>query len=180
MCTYSIRPKVRSVQSRRPTQQISILNPRVCSVSIDKNISAVERVNNNTITIIIIISSTVQQDPSMMMRMLRWISVLNQRRVLQYWIHPLIEATWSELNKSMEGMRNRRIAFRHRPFFEIKSDIPPMYNQDDFDRLMSDIIAGQMGKTIVFGLSLSRHFVRRFLFSSLFQSESLWQHSECT
>lgn len=77
---------------------------------------------------------------------------------------------------------NRRIAFRHRPFFEIKSDIPPLYNQDDFDRLMSDVIAGQMGKATLFGPShtLSVHFLRRFLFSSLFQSESVWQYSECT
>ena len=36
---------------------------------------------------------------------------------------------------------------RHRPFFDIKSDIPPMYNQEEFDRLMSDMIAGQMGES---------------------------------
>ena len=48
---------------------------------------------------------------------------------------------------------------RHRPFFDIKSDIPPMYNQDEFDRLMSDMIAGQMGNNDAeHPVSLSRCF----------------------
>jgi hypothetical protein len=39
-----------------------------------------------------------------------------------------------------------RFIFRPQPFFDIKSDIPPMYGQQEFDRFMSDMIASQLGK----------------------------------
>lgn len=41
-----------------------------------------------------------------------------------------------------------RFSFRHRPLFEVKSDIPGMCNQDDFDRLMTNFITGQMGQNL--------------------------------
>ncbi len=41
-------------------------------------------------------------------------------------------------------------SFRHRPFFDIKSDIPPMYGQEEFDRFMSDMITSQLGRKFQF------------------------------
>lgn len=37
--------------------------------------------------------------------------------------------------------------FRHRPLFDMKSDIPTMYGQEEFDRFMSEMIASQLGKS---------------------------------
>jgi hypothetical protein len=47
--------------------------------------------------------------------------------------------------------------FRPRPFFDIKSDVPPMYGQEEFDRFMSEMIASQLGREL-FIMKLSSIF----------------------
>jgi len=57
---------------------------------------------------------------------------------------PLDLSLKSTTNKSPLITSNNRANVKHRPFFDIKSDIPPMYGQEEFDRFMSDMIASQL------------------------------------
>ncbi|CAF1554813.1 unnamed protein product, partial [Adineta steineri] len=59
---------------------------------------------------------------------------------------PLDLSLKSTTNNSPLITSNNRTNVKHRPLFDIKSDIPPMYGQEEFDRFMSDMIASQLGK----------------------------------
>ncbi|CAF3664455.1 unnamed protein product [Rotaria sp. Silwood1] len=47
-------------------------------------------------------------------------------------------------NNSSLITSNSRTNIKHRPLFDIKSDIPAMYGQEEFDRFMSDMITSQL------------------------------------
>ena len=52
------------------------------------------------------------------------------------------------------------IGFRHRPLFDMKSDISTVYGQEDFDHFISDMITSQFGKielTSIFYLVFFMH-----------------------
>jgi hypothetical protein len=52
----------------------------------------------------------------------------------------------TSINKSPLITSNNRANIKHRPFYDIKSDISPIYGQEEFDRFMSEMIASQLGR----------------------------------
>ncbi|UJR22348.1 hypothetical protein I4U23_025410 [Adineta vaga] len=57
---------------------------------------------------------------------------------------PLDLSLKSTSNHSPLITSNHRANIKHRPLFDVKSDIPPMYGQEEFDRFMSEMITSQL------------------------------------
>ncbi|CAM4919173.1 unnamed protein product [Rotaria socialis] len=57
---------------------------------------------------------------------------------------PLDLSLKTTTNNSPLISSNTRTNVKHRPLFDIKSDIPTIYGQEEFDRFMSDMIASQL------------------------------------